>query len=474
MEDVLSRMRAKYGGGAKKAVEEAKEDVAPKADTSEDGTDDPNKLGALAMEAMLAGDMERYEVLNKRLEAAQARIAAGGAVGDALSGGSTAAGSGAAGGGSADVPHGVRVLEEIDGAGRNRAMKESVQTTSVRIKGKNKRGTANAVPGKGGNFSGFYEDDDISLEDLVRKERIEGVQDYDANFARHIEKKGSKFKMIHEEDDEAYGLGMYEHASKTMDAKKRDDKAMKQDVNDKKRIQVNLENCTLCIESKRFGRKDAMISTSDHVYLCMDAMNKCIVPGQCFIAPIEHLPAVTEMEDAVWTEIRNYQKCLVRFFEAENPPRAVIFAESVVTKVSRDKALLGAGAHTCIIAYPVDLGLLDEVRAFWKKALDEVEDEFEVQHKQVIVTEAKGGVRNKVPKGFPYVHADFSLGGGYAHVIENPHEFPRDFVQHTVAGMCELTVLDRAYHDRDSYRRACEGFKKKFSDGFDWTAALRS
>jgi len=303
---------------------------------------------------------------------------------------------------------------------------------------------------------------------------VEGVQDYDANFTDHILKKGNKFKMLNEDEDEAYALGWYEHSSKKMDSKMRDEKRMKQEVRDKQRIQVNLEHCTRCVESKRFGRKDAIISTSQHAYVCMDGMNQCILPGQVFIAPLEHLPATTEVDDAAWTEIRNYQKSLVRFFESEDPPRDVIFAETAVHRVSRDKALLGGGPHAAIVAYPVEKGLLIEAPAFWKKALDEVENEFEVQHKKVIKTDAKSGVRGAVPKGFPYVHAEFSVGGGYAHVVENVPEFPRDFMQHTVAGISELTILDRAYLDREDYRRAIQDFKKRFSEGFDWTHASTS
>jgi len=467
MEDVLERMRKKYASSAEtaaKAEEDAAAASAAAAVAEEDAaiSDDPNKLGAMAMEAMLCGDMERYEELTRRLERAQAALAKEPAEGEVPRGATVRT-----------TATGVKVIEELDSTGRNRALKESVHTTFVRLKGRNKRGTANAVPGKGGNLTGYFEDDDISLNDLLKKEKIEGVQDYDANLSEHILKKGAKFKMLHEDEDEAYALGWYEHSSKKMDAKKLDEKQRRQQIRDKQRIQVNLEHCTRCMDSKRFGRKDAIASMAEHTYLCMDGMNQCIVEGQCFIAPIEHIPAVTDMDDPVWTEIRNYQKCLVRYFEAENPPRAVIFAETVNHRVSRDKAMLGAGPHTFITAYPVDLGLLDEVRAFWKKALDEVESEFEVQHKKVIETDARSGVRGKVPKNFLYVHADFSMGGGFAHVIENSAEFPKDFVQHTIAGMCELTILDRAYPDRESYRAATEDFKKRFGQGFDWAQALK-
>jgi len=331
------------------------------------------------------------------------------------------------------------------------------------------------VPGRGAEYSGYYEDDNVSLEDLIRRERIEGVQDYNANITSHILKKGTKFKQLDEDEDEAYALGWYEHANKKMDAKKAAEKQQKQEVRDKQRIQANLESCTRCMESKKFNRREAMISTAQHAYLCVDAMNQCIVPGQVFIAPIDHVSAITDVDEQVWTEIRNYQKCLVRFYESEEPPRAVIFAETSVHRVSKEKALMGAGPHAAIVAYPIELGLLTEARAFWKKALDEAECEFSTQHKKVIETDGKNGVRSKIPKGFPYIHADFSAGGGFAHVVDDVIEFPRNFVQHTIAGMCELTVLDRAYPGREEYRRACADIVQRFADGgFDWAKSLRS
>merc|ERR1712014_261118 len=105
-------------------------------------------------------------------------------------------------------------------------------------------------------------------------------------------------------------------------------------------------------------------------------------------------------------------------------------------------------------------------------ALDEAECEFTTQHKKVIECTAKGGVRAAIPKNFPYIYIDFCLGGGYAHVVEDVVEFPKQFLQQTVAGMCELTVLDRAYPSKEQYWEAVRDMKQKFADGFDWTAAL--
>merc|ERR1719284_2157696 len=128
-------------------------------------------------------------------------------------------------------------------------------------------------------------------------------------------------------------------------------------------------------------------SISEHAYLCMDDSKDCILEGQVFISPKEHVGAITDLDDSAYAEIRNYQKCLVRFFDALDPPHAVI------------------------VGYPVELPVFSQARSFFKKALDEAECEFETTHKKVIETSAKGGVRAAIPKNFPYVHVDFALGG---------------------------------------------------------------
>lgn len=464
-DEIIRKLQSKYSKGGDSATSNGAEPAGqnPAKDVEEDI--DPNKLGALAMEAMLSGDMTRYEELNRRLEKHQASLSAGSDEGNTF---------------KLPLPEekadNVKVLEQVDAAGRSKKLLETVQSTSVHTKGRNKRGNANAVPGgkdKKGS-QGYYEDDEVSLGELIRRERIEGVQDYDANFEKHILKKGGKFKMLEEDEDEAYALGWYENMDKKMDARKGEERRLRQEKNDKNRIQVNLERCTLCMESKKFFRKDAIMSVSPHAYLCVEAQNRCIVPGQVIIVPQDHAMAMTDVDEAAWADVRNYQKCLVSFYESEQPPRAVLFVESSIHRVSRDKALLGAGPHCSIVAYPIEMDLLVQAKTYWKKAFDEAENEFETSHKKVIETDSKGGARTAVPKGFPYVHVDFSLGGGFVHVVDNVVDFPREFVQHVMAGMCELTILDRAYTCKEEYRDACKDLKDRFSKDFDWTKALQS
>ena len=135
---------------------------------------------------------------------------------------------------------------------RRRGTRVAVESASAPFCSLVLRGTANAVPGgkdkKGSQgtccrqpaassppvfvpaIQGYYEDDDVSLQELIRRERIEGVQarltlpcrsessrvfrvplsslleDYDANLEKHILKRGDRFKMLEDDEDEALGL----------------------------------------------------------------------------------------------------------------------------------------------------------------------------------------------------------------------------------------------------------------------------
>mmetsp|Transcript_35728 Transcript_35728/g.83652 ORF Transcript_35728/g.83652 Transcript_35728/m.83652 type:complete len:482 (+) Transcript_35728:64-1509(+) len=464
----------------------------PGKEASESGDDgdaeelDAAELGSLAMEAMLTGDMERYEELNKRLESKQAATAAKAA--------SAASSSATAVAKRKEQPQQLRtrsgenvvVLEEVDGMGRSRALLESVQAPSVGTgegpKGQRRRaralkGTAKIGGPKGKQEEGFYADDDISLQELIRRERIQGGPDYNSNLEKHI-LNNPKFKQLHEDDDEAYALGWYEGKDKMCSGEKAAARQQQKAVMDKKKMHQNLQRCDRCMESERFKREkrqELVISVSPRAYVCMDDFSRSVLPDQVLICPQEHLPAITDLDEDTYIEVRNYQKSLARYFDEQDPPRRVIFVESCIRRAAEDQLLMGAGGHAELVAYPVSMEVFQDAKVYFKKALDEAESEWVTQHKKVIETDPKKGVRAAVPKNFPYVHIDFSLQGGYAHVVEDAAEFPKDFAQQTIAGMCELTVLDRAYTAKGEYKTACEELKRRFKDsGFDWTAGLTS
>jgi Protein similar to CwfJ C-terminus 2 len=45
------------------------------------------------------------------------------------------------------------------------------------------------------------------------------------------------------------------------------------------------------------------------------------------------------------------------------------------------------------------------------------------------------GIRQVVPKNFPYFYVEWKEGEGYAHIIEDREQFPRDFGLGVIAGM---------------------------------------
>lgn len=43
----------------------------------------------------------------------------------------------------------------------------------------------------------------------------------------------------------------------------------------------------------------------------------CLVPGHCLIVPMDHVATCRLADEQVWTEMRNFKKCLVQMYAAE-------------------------------------------------------------------------------------------------------------------------------------------------------------
>ncbi len=41
------------------------------------------------------------------------------------------------------------------------------------------------------------------------------------------------------------------------------------------------------------------------------------MPGHCLIAPLDHVSSTRQADEHVWTEIRNFKKCLLQMFMAQ-------------------------------------------------------------------------------------------------------------------------------------------------------------
>ena len=47
-----------------------------------------------------------------------------------------------------------------------------------------------------------------------------------------------------------------------------------------------------------------------------------LVPGHCLIVPAEHVASARQVDEHVWTEMRNFKKCLLQMFMAQVGPLA--------------------------------------------------------------------------------------------------------------------------------------------------------
>eukprot|EP00743_Colponemidia_sp_Colp-15_P010631 GILK01011738.1.p1 GENE.GILK01011738.1~~GILK01011738.1.p1 ORF type:complete len:743 (-),score=142.08 GILK01011738.1:2773-4923(-) len=374
---------------------------------------DINKLAAQVLKAQLIGDNAAFQTLSKQLELAKQTAGSQAPAAQVDSGRS-----------SISTDPNVVVLDSISADGRLRSKLSEVSHTSVdKHKQGRKRGAGDRD--KEGRTA-FYDDDNVSLDELVRRERVEGVQNYEENFAQNI-LRSKRFKVDKDTEratDEAeYELHLYESRESKMSAEKRAQHDRTRAINETKKIKSIHDKCNYCMESPRF-QKHLVLSMANSVYLSLPSQP--IIPGHCLIVPSGHATAVTAVDEEVYEEIRNFMKCLVAMFSAQK--KGVIFVETVMQ--------LSQQRHTYLEVYPVANEVADLAPIYFKKAIQESDAEWGT-HIQLIDTRGKG-VRRALPKSFAYFHVDFDGTGGFAHVIEDERRFKRDFAREVIGGMLEL------------------------------------
>lgn len=83
--------------------------------------------------------------------------------------------------------------------------------------------------------------------------------------------------------------------------------------------------------------------------------------------------------------------------------------------------------HMVINCVPLPRDVGDTASIYFKKALLDSGSEWAMNKK---VVELKGkNIRKGIPKGLPYFWVDFGMDPGFAHVIEDQHQFRKTFAQ---------------------------------------------
>nr|CEL69265.1 TPA: protein cwfj c-terminus 1 family protein [Neospora caninum Liverpool] len=226
--------------------------------------------------------------------------------------------------------------------------------------------------------------------------------------------------------------------------------------------------CSRCLDTENFNRFHGagVVTMATQAIVCFQSWRNCILRSHLLLLPAAHVSSVTTLDDAGYEELRNFQKSLVMYFK-ETRQEAPIFIETVSHFVSKEKLWMGAGPHTAIEVLPIPLDRLQEAKTYFRKAFEEAESEWQ-QHKRVIDVRGREGIRSAIPANIPYIHVDFALTDGLAHVIDDGRSFSPSFGREVIQGMLELSPIDRAFPTEQAFKNAVAAFRRDFSR-FDWT-----
>ena len=310
------------------------------------------------------------------------------------------------------------------------------------------------------------ENEDMSIEDMVREERrTRGQEGGDGlRLAERIAKDAKFDNDLDYLDENANKLAKRVHKS--------DMNLRNVAINDYQKLNKILENCPLCHQEDTDTPPVApVVSLATRTYLTLPTEPE-LISQSAVIVPIQHRTNLIECDDDEWEEIRNFMKSLTRLYHDQG--RDVIFYENA--------AFPHRKPHAALAVVPLPYSLGETAPAFFKEAFLSTEGEWS-QHKKIIDTLAKsktGGMgklafRRSLVKEMPYFHVWFELDGGIGHVVEDQDRWPRGdlFAREIIGGMLGLEpdVIKRQGRWHRGTDERVEGFRKVWRK-FDWTRIL--
>ncbi|XP_053409934.1 CWF19-like protein 2 [Nycticebus coucang] len=291
----------------------------------------------------------------------------------------------------------------------------------------------------------FHDDDNLSLNDLVRNEKMGTAENQNNLFMR----MASKF--MGKADGDYYTLDdMFVSKAAERECRSEEEKQRRKAVAEHRNLAAQMEKCLYCFDSSQFP-KHLIIAIGLKVYLCLP--NSCsLTEGHCLIAPLQHHRAATLLDEDIWEEVQMFRKSLVKMFEDKGLD--CIFLETNM-RTKRQSHMV----YECI-PLPKEVG--DMAPIYFKKAIMESDEEWSMNKK--LIDLSSKDIRKSVPKGLPYFSVDFGLRGGFAHVIEDQHKFPPYFGKEIIGGM--LDIEPRLW--RKGIRESFEDQRKKALQFAQW------
>lgn len=348
----------------------------------------------------------------------------------------------------------------VTGAAAERADLQKEDLRFGRRKGKVKRKAID-------NIGTTAEEAEMTVQDMLKAEKNER-QSMDEVYARNVARMKGRFKgqelKNHSStgaDEEDYvDMKIYQQQNLTKKAIAQRETARQVATHDfQKRISAK---CWWWMESPSF-RKHMLIALGNHVSLVMAPAHTSLFPGNHFyLVPIQHFESLVTVDDNVWNEICRFQQSLRIMYAKEG--KDVIFTETV----------LGGGKgfwQTRLQGIPVPKKNND-APMFFKQAMLEQAEEWGT-HNKILPTGEKG-LRRTVPNNFSYFFVEWDANDGYAQIIEEKGNFPKDFGVDTIAGMLEMDPIRFNKTQRQSSNDE-KGMVLRFLDKWkpvDWTVEL--
>ncbi|XP_036282949.1 CWF19-like protein 2 isoform X2 [Pipistrellus kuhlii] len=253
----------------------------------------------------------------------------------------------------------------------------------------------------------FHDDDNLSLNDLVKNEKMGTAENQNRLFMR----MASKF--MGKTDGDYYTLDdmFVSKAAEKEHFGEEAENQRKRAIAEHRSLAAQMERCLYCFDSSQFPK---------HLIIAIG--------------------------------VKMFRKSLVKMFEGKGLD--CVFLE---TNMSLKKQY-----HMVYECIPVPKEVGDMAPIYFKKAIMESDEEWSMNKK--LIDLSSKDIRKSVPKGLPYFSVDFGLQGGFAHVIEDQHKFPHYFGKEIIGGM--LDVEPRLW--RRGVRESFEDQRKKALQFAQW------
>ncbi|CBI26380.3 uncharacterized protein LOC100264750 [Vitis vinifera] len=336
--------------------------------------------------------------------------------------------------------------------GKHKEAEELLKQTEI-IKAK--QGTEENTGERSGGGTSRY----VMHDSSVRRKRKE--DDADLHLAQKI-MQSKQYNMSSRADDE-YD---FDDAPSRKTRKKEggNDRKLTEKNNFANRILTQQERCQFCFENPTRPRH-LVVAIANFSYLMLPQWQP-VVPGHCCILPMQHESSTRTLDNNVWDEIRNFKKCLIMMFAKQE--KDLVFLETVMGLAQQRR-------HCLVECIPLPRETAKQAPLYFKKAIDEAEDEWSQHNAKKLIDTSEKGLRGSIPKDFPYFHVEFGLNKGFVHVIDDEKQFKSSLGLDVIRGMLRLPEEDmhrrRRHESAEAQKQAVVNFARDW-EPFDWTKQL--